>query len=185
MNRTRSRADGARALVIPALLCFSVFSSLPQANPVGAAFERGRQSTRDERGVRMLIAPLETLAQDNFILGILSTDATRGPAAQRDRRGDYGDLTGMWQCNDGGMYFMRQVGGDLWWYGRDGGGGRDWANVFRGQIRGSEVIGDWVDVPVGRFRNIGNLQLRIDWPSRLSLINQSGNFSGSEWRRYQ
>lgn len=27
------------------------------------------------------------------------------------------DLTGVWSCDDGGTYFIRQVGNIVWWYG--------------------------------------------------------------------
>jgi hypothetical protein len=30
------------------------------------------------------------------------------------------DLTGRWVCDDGGTYFVRQVGDEVWWTGKSG-----------------------------------------------------------------
>jgi hypothetical protein len=187
MNRTRTLAKTARVFVIPAVLWYFIPSSLPYASPIGTPSDRSRRSIVDDRGGRLPITALDRLTLRQLTLEAVSGDATRGLLGQqRGRKGDggFGDLTGIWQCNDGGTYFLRQVGGDLWWYGRDGGGGDNWTNVFHGQIQGFEVIGYWADIPVGRFaRSDGKLQLRIDNPGRLLLSNQSGNFGGSEWKR--
>src|SRR5437879_4941641 len=45
------------------------------------------------------------------------------------------DLTGRWTANDGGTYYIRQLGNELWRYGESGDGGRSWTNV----------ISDWSD----------------------------------------
>lgn len=42
------------------------------------------------------------------------------------------NLSGGWICDDGGTYFVRQVGDQLWWYGQSSDGGESWANVISG-----------------------------------------------------
>ncbi|HEY9710948.1 MAG TPA: serine/threonine-protein kinase [Oculatellaceae cyanobacterium] len=92
------------------------------------------------------------------------------------------NLAGVWQCNDGGLYFIRQVGNQVWWYGESGDGGVGWSNVFHGYITGNKIIGTWADVPKGTARNYGEMTL---WNSgnRLSKISGGQNFSGSVWSR--
>ena len=77
------------------------------------------------------------------------------------------NLTGRWEGDDGGMYFLRQIDHELWWYGqradfdrryddrRDRDDRRDdrrrfsrrflWSNVFHGYIGNREIVGSWVD----------------------------------------
>src|ERR1700747_2168025 len=70
------------------------------------------------------------------------------------------DLTGMWSSNDGGIYYIRQIGTTVW-----GAGfysdpfspiptlanafhrGLTPTQVFRGTIAGSLITGDWVEIP--------------------------------------
>ena len=93
------------------------------------------------------------------------------------------NLTGRWRSNDGGMYFLRQVGNQLWWYGQSGDNGRTWTNVFQGRIEGSQVIGSWADVPHGQIMHNGEMSLQIVAPNFLRAVNRTGGFGGSEWSR--
>ncbi len=93
------------------------------------------------------------------------------------------DLTGRWRCNDGGTYYLRQVGNQLWWYGQSGDGGNSWSNVLSGQIEGGQVSGRWADVPHGRIMGSGEMTLQIVAPNLLRAINRTGGFGGSEWTR--
>jgi hypothetical protein len=93
------------------------------------------------------------------------------------------NLTGRWRCNDGGTYFIRQVGSDLWWYGQSGDGGATWSNVFHGSIQGNQVIGRWADVPHGKLQNAGEMSLEILGNRKLRAIRRTGGFGGSEWSR--
>lgn len=92
-------------------------------------------------------------------------------------------VTGMWACNDGGVYFIRRVGNQMWWYGqsrRDD--GSSWSNVFQGTITGNKVTGSWADVPKGKSRNYGEMTL-ILVGSRIEKISGGQNFSGTVWSR--
>ncbi|BAZ08257.1 hypothetical protein NIES4071_00620 [Calothrix sp. NIES-4071] len=92
------------------------------------------------------------------------------------------NMTGAWNCNDGGVYFIRQVGNQIWWYGQSSDGGQTWSNVFQGTITGSRIIGSWADVPKGSIRGYGEMTLRISG-GRIQKISGGENFGGSVWSR--
>src|SRR5260370_10234518 len=112
------------------------------------------------------------------------------------------DLTGFWiGVEDGGFYYLRQVGDQLWWVGMstDQGlknpptlqNGLGFCNVFRGTVKGRTITGEWADVPRGTAMNSGTLSLLIQDGAGLDsgegfgpqLIKQSdtGGFGGSTW----
>ena len=93
------------------------------------------------------------------------------------------NLTGRWNCNDGGRYFLRQVGNEFWWYGMSGDGGAGWSNVFQGRVEGNMVRGQWADVPHGRAMSHGEMHLQILSPNHLRATHRTGGFGGSEWTR--
>lgn len=93
------------------------------------------------------------------------------------------NLTGVWGCNDGGTYYIRQVGNEVWWYGQSSNNGSTWANVFNGQIRGSQIVGRWADVPKGRIVNAGTMTLEILDNNQLRSVHKTGGFGGSVWTR--
>jgi hypothetical protein len=77
-------------------------------------------------------------------------------------------LTGAWAGDDGGIYYIRQLGsGVVWWSGmsgRDGspsGLGREWNNVGRGVMNGLEIDGESADVPRGEILGNGTWRLNI------------------------
>jgi hypothetical protein len=41
------------------------------------------------------------------------------------------NLNGLWKANDGGNYWIRQVGNNVWWVEMSGDGGQTFTNVFR------------------------------------------------------
>ncbi|MBI2880423.1 MAG: hypothetical protein HYY21_02485 [Candidatus Tectomicrobia bacterium] len=93
------------------------------------------------------------------------------------------DLTGVWRGNDGGTYYIRQVGSRLYWLGESGDGGRTWTNVAIGPVSGAQITLEWGDVTKGRIRNSGQLAIRVDNPNHLVRTGVTGGFGGSEWRR--
>lgn len=67
-----------------------------------------------------------------------------------------GELTGAWSGNDGGVYYIRQVGDCVWWFGTTledltSGtlGQRGLSNVASGRIRGTQIEVEYVDLPAG------------------------------------
>jgi hypothetical protein len=99
-----------------------------------------------------------------------------------------GDLTGVWSSDDGGVYYLRQIGDQVWWMGlSDRGQGFNFANVFWGRLSGRSFSGEWVDVPRGILLSSGVLTLAIDPTSGIIAefrrIRETGGFGGSSWRR--
>jgi len=98
----------------------------------------------------------------------------------------WADLTGRWSCDDGGTYYLRQSGQDLFWYGKAEGERPAWTNVFHGRIHQGRITGTWADVPKGRARNAGKLELRLSPNGRiLKAVQKTGGFGGSRWSRAQ
>src|SRR5215467_112296 len=95
-------------------------------------------------------------------------------------------LTGTWMANDGGMYFLRQIGDSLWWLGLSGGllhPGLQFCNVFHASVTGSVVTGEWSDVPRGAASGRGTLTLRPAGEDQLLRVAESGGYGASIWRR--
>ena len=105
------------------------------------------------------------------------------------------DLTGTWGCNDGGTYFIRQVGNIIWWYGESAppqsfaqtlATEPGWANVAYGAITGDNIVVFWADVPKGSGLNSGSLALKYSYNRGEDILSKqfdTGGFSGSQWTR--
>ena len=93
------------------------------------------------------------------------------------------DLTGVWDCDDGGKYYVRQLGTTVWWYGELDPNAPNWSNVMRGTISGNMINADWTDVPKGSIMQNGNLVLQIESNNQLVAISKTGGFAGSVWTR--
>jgi hypothetical protein len=103
-----------------------------------------------------------------------------------------GDLTGVWQCDDGGLYYIRQAGdGSVTWAGLQDSGfhnGMAFTNVFSGSLSGDGLVtGQWADVPRGATASSGTMVLAIadDAPGLRLLLrvdpDTTGGFGGSTW----
>ncbi|MDD1753724.1 MAG: hypothetical protein LUQ38_11625 [Methanotrichaceae archaeon] len=90
------------------------------------------------------------------------------------------DLSGVWNGDDGGKYYIRQIGDTLWWLGSNP---PNWANVAKGTIGGDTITLDWADVPMGSIASNGILVLRIDSDNKLTAEKKTGGFGGSNWSR--
>jgi hypothetical protein len=93
------------------------------------------------------------------------------------------DLTGLWRCDDGGHYFMRQIGEELWWYGEQASHPVSWANIAHGKINGNVIDLKWVDIPKGHFMNYGVLILEITSPEQIIVKEKTVHFGGSVWTK--
>lgn len=95
------------------------------------------------------------------------------------------DVTGTYSCNDGATYYIRQVPpGLVFWVGLSADNGRSFTNVFSGAIQGTTITGNWADVPLGKYHNVGTLTLKADSiPVSLHKISGTGSFNGSSWNR--
>lgn len=85
-------------------------------------------------------------------------------------------MTGIWLGDDGGTYYLRQIGNVVWWIGLSGGiDGRTYSNVFRGTMttqsidneRINVINGEYVDVlrgKKGEAMHSGKLLLHVSSP---------------------
>ena len=78
------------------------------------------------------------------------------------------DLTGTWAGDDDGVYYLRQLGDEVWWLGMSGIGGllvargTEWTNVYHGKLSGDEVTGTYADVPGGKIQDKGPVDYEAD-----------------------
>jgi hypothetical protein len=115
------------------------------------------------------------------VTGALSADPARGGRAELHpvyrvdvlqdfaRRPAGAELTGAWQADDGGTYFIRQAGNELWWLGMSRDLGAEFFTVFRGTIGPDGIDGDWSDVSGTRGRSHGTLSLACEPAGPLAL----------------
>lgn len=94
--------------------------------------------------------------------------------------------------DDGALYYMRQVDSSLWWAGLSADSplgvsdfhlGLRFANVFRGRLVGSSIIGEWVDTPRGDVPQNGTMDLTVVSGDEIRRLRETGGFGGSVWRR--
>lgn len=93
------------------------------------------------------------------------------------------DLTGVWSCDDGGIYYIRQLGNIVWWDGEKDEANSGWANVARGTISGDTVTLDYADVPEGNSDGYGTLVLDIISNDELKAREKPASYGGSRWVR--
>lgn len=95
------------------------------------------------------------------------------------------DLNGIWKADDGGTYYVRQIGDDVWWLGMSGDNGRSWTNVYKGKKIGNRVEGQWADVPRGHINGKGllnfNIQTSGNYVKAFTKDQFTGGFGGSRW----
>ncbi|WP_271767524.1 hypothetical protein [Aquimarina algiphila] len=95
------------------------------------------------------------------------------------------DITGRWVGNDGGIYYIRQVGNQVVWFGeRNFVNGRPtWSNIAWGSRFYSQLWLDWADVPKGNANSTGILRGFVEGPNYITLGHNTGGFGGSKlWR---
>jgi hypothetical protein len=97
---------------------------------------------------------------------------------------DVGELTGAWAGSEGGVYYIRQVGDCVWWFGtelpdieRGVTGQRGFANVASGRLSGTLLDLEWVDLPMGNILGGGGLTYTYDTEAdQLVLMEQRGDW---------
>jgi hypothetical protein len=93
------------------------------------------------------------------------------------------DLSGVWKGNDGGSYYIRQVGNEIWWFGENNPTSPSFSNVAHGKLAGTTIELSWGDVPKGNILQSGILVLKMVSNTELQALLQEGGFSGSVWTR--
>jgi hypothetical protein len=105
-----------------------------------------------------------------------SGDAACPPVQVSGPDGQPLDLSGAWSGNDGGLYYIKQIGTCIWWSGlsnfADQGQypGEEWIMAFRGSIDADgRINGDFVDV---KSTNPGSGTMTIE--ARIDQVNGQG-----------
>jgi hypothetical protein len=116
---------------------------------------------------------------------IASPAASVVPSCGPTAADESGELTGVWEADDEGIYYLRETSdGRLWWFGTDVGrtSGNTFSNVAVGQIDGDVIQLEWADVPYGTWLNRGDLRLQVSADGHtLTKIEATGDFGGSIW----
>ena len=118
---------------------------------------------------------------------LASPAATVAPSCYPSPTHAIGGLTGVWEANDEGIYYLREADdGRLWWFGTDVGRttGRTFSNVAVGEIEGDVIRLEWADVPYGDWLNRGTLTLQVSADGNtLTATSATGGFGGTIWTR--
>jgi hypothetical protein len=131
--------------------------------------------TRHQRG-RLMAHAVRAMALFLFCLAVAGL---AGSAA-----GQQPDLTGVWRCDDGGLYYIRQRGVEIFWFGEQSPTDPHWSNAAHGEFDSSGRIRlSWADVPKGRIMSGGVLILQIESGDSLVAVSKTGGFGGSTWTR--
>jgi len=82
-----------------------------------------------------------------------------------------GYLDGIWTCDDGGIYAVRQYGAQVWWAGVSDvyafHRGTRFTNLFVGTLANTQIQGSWRDVPRGATTGGGTITLQVVDPNVL------------------
>ena len=95
-----------------------------------------------------------------------------------------GELTGAWSGSTGAVYYVRQVGDCVWWFGTEvddiepGRTGQPgFANVASGRFDGLNVVVEYADLPLGNEMGGGGLTFIYDGEDgTLTLTDQRGDW---------
>lgn len=95
------------------------------------------------------------------------------------------ELTGIWECNDEALYYIRQTGNKVFWLGEQRPERPRFCNVAFGSITGNEVTLQWADIPKGQNQYAGKIVLQIfnNGIRMKSISKEGGRFGGSIWER--
>jgi len=96
------------------------------------------------------------------------------------------DITGKWNGNDGGFYYIRQIGNDIWWFGTNvftaGPEFNTFSSVLHGTRNGLTIDAKWQDVPLGDTKSKGDISLTIaPTGEKITKNSASGGFGGNSW----
>ncbi len=91
------------------------------------------------------------------------------------------DLTGIWQCDDGAVYYIRQIGDKVFWLGEKEAEDPRFCNVAFGSVTPSDVTLQWADVPKGKNRHFGTIYLRVSDNGMRLTATKHERFGGSIW----
>lgn len=93
------------------------------------------------------------------------------------------DLTGVWSCDDGGTYYLKQIGNTVWWLGEISPDNPRWSNVAYGDIDECALYLEYADVPKGSATGSGSLVLEIVSNNEMRATEKPESYGGSRWWR--
>lgn len=91
---------------------------------------------------------------------------------------------GIWQCDDGGVYYIREDGNNFIWFGEglNNDGKPGFSNIFKGVKNGNRVDGFFMDVPKGGSVNSNRISLTLTGFTQIAKTGGTG-FGGANWTR--
>lgn len=96
------------------------------------------------------------------------------------------DLTGTWQGNDGSVTYLRQItvgsGTQIFWASTNV-FSPVFSNIFTGYLLGSNIIGQWVDVPQTFQNSIGVLSLEVIDSQTIKQVTNSLAYNTRIWTK--
>lgn len=126
-------------------------------------------------------------ADSSIISGIcyypLNNSNSTWKAVVKGLRSEEINLTGKWKCSDNGIYYIRQSGDTISWYGEQQKEIIEFTNVAYGRIENDKIYLNWYDVPKGTILGKGEIILKIISFNTLERISATGDFGGSKWER--
>ena len=91
------------------------------------------------------------------------------------------DITGKWYGDDGGTYWIRQIGVTVMWFGTSGlEEGTHFSNVFHGVRELDEIRGEWADIPMGRTMAHGEIDLTCTQEGGIDKLRSGFRLEGLE-----
>ena len=97
------------------------------------------------------------------------------------------NISGKWNGNDGGTYWIQQSRSRVSWFGASGlQEGTTFANVFQGWRSGDTITGQWADIPMGKIMQHGEISftcIRDGAVDKLIRKYQIGGFGGTEFSK--
>ncbi|MCJ7444367.1 MAG: hypothetical protein MUO26_07555 [Methanotrichaceae archaeon] len=99
------------------------------------------------------------------------------------------DLTGTYLGKPDGVYFIKQIGNQIYWLGEASSQNYPpfWANVAYGTKSGSTVNVNWADIPKGSTMNGGTATLGVSQQQGMTVLNvqqETGGFKTTQMIRF-
>lgn len=91
------------------------------------------------------------------------------------------EINGYYLADDGGTYYIRQLGTKVYWFGEDENGA--FANVLAGTISGNKITARWWDVPKGKAQGAGEISLEIRGDGETLVKLSAGGFGAKSWKK--
>ncbi|MCG6190024.1 hypothetical protein [Maribellus maritimus] len=94
--------------------------------------------------------------------------------------------SGFWTSAGKNPFWINVVGDQVFWLGMNSKSeendlGENWCHVGYGKITGNKIILNWSDIPVGKDRLNGTITIEIINETKMTVVDDSGDFGKSEW----